>query len=336
MKNVRNLKTRALSILMALTISGMPAVGNAEEINTKEDTKTYVLKTTSHDLVPASQEKKENPMTVTEYFNGVMEVAPKMNNYLKYEDADMKKMLMQEVECLYFLANYDSIPKEVEQELIDGVILNINGEDTLIKPIFETDMTRCADMSGIQNFIYANMLLNVVADFNQSRVRHTDNINDTIDLSMFCSNENDKKIIRKIHEHWFNSHKNGKYNEEEFGKACNIILTLNGEEGLYNADNLTVGARWMARLAYGNNLMQVIRDYLLETYSIKKLSKYFIKDELVRGQFFLRNDFELDFNCLSNLEKDVHTFGELWKFCLDDVNNDIFKAFEGRCMKLTK
>lgn len=335
MKNVKNLKTRALSILMALTIGGMPVVGNAEEDTNKSD-KTYSLTTNSHELVPVSQDRKENPMTVTEYFNGVMENGQKMNEFLNYTDADMKKMLMQEVECLHFLANYDAIPTDVEQELLDGVILKINGEETLVKPIFETDMSRIADMSGIQNFMYANMLLNVVADFNQSKIRHTTDINDTIDLSMFCYNEKDKKIVREIHEHWFNSHKNGIYDATEFEKACKIVLTLNAEEGLYNADDLTVGARWMARLAYGNNLMQILRDYLLETYSMKELSKYFIKDELVRGQFFLRNDFELDFNCLSNLEKDVFIFGELWKFCLDDVNNDIFKAFEGRCKKLEK
>lgn len=336
MNNIRNLKTRMLALLTALTISGMPALGNAEGNDTSKNSKTYTISTESHNIVPVSQEKKANPMTVDKYFEGVMDVAKKMNGYLGYKDADMQKALMQQVECLYFLVNYDFIPEEIEQELLDGVIVNINGEETLIKPIFETDMTRIDDMSGIQNFVHANMLLNVIADYNQSKVRHTGNINDTIDLSMFCYNENDKKIVREIHEQWFNSHTNGEYNEEEFTKASKIILSLNAEEGLYNADNLTVGSRWMARLAYGNNLMQILRDFLLDTYTIDELSKYFIREELVRGQFFLRNDFEINICDPSHLEFDVFVFGQLWKFCLDDVNNDIFQVFGGRCNKMGK
>ena len=358
---MRNLKVRFLSGALALMLGVVPGLSKAENSSSDSQSsdKTYTVSRNVYSILPVSQESKAKAMSVSDYLKGVLEVKEKLNKFIDKQsnyDDDMQKAFMQEIECLYFLSNRDYISSDVEKKLINGVSATIDGKSVLIKPIFETDMSRMADMSGMQNFMYATMFLNFVSDYNDSMVGHTDNIDDLIDLSIFCANENDRKIVHEIFVHWAKSHMGTKesltsckstYNMAEFEEAFKILTTLNANENKYNAANLSVGARWMAQCGHGFDLMQVARDWFFDNYTMKELSRYFVSEELVKGQLFLRSDVLPEYNFLGewqcaedmnnvepSLEEMVFMFGQLWTFCIDDVNNDIFKSFEGHCKVL--
>ena len=311
MNNIKNLKVRLLSLLTALTLAGTPVIGKAESENSDgKEEKAFTL---------VKQEKKTYPLTMEEFALGVEKAYNEVAKHISYGDKESdKRHLLQQVECVYYLVNHSYMSDEVDKELIDNEI------------VFETD---CSDMGGMQNFIEALGLLNVRKDYNQSMVRNTENINDTVDLSAFCYDENDAELVREAQKIWFESHKNNTFNMEAFEEVFKIITTLNGTEQKSNAFELSVGARWLLQLELGQDVMQVLRDYLQENYSSEELYKYFKREELNRAQWIIRDDLSLDLNCLSELEAYVVEFGELWKFCLTDVNKDIFKSFDKSCVK---
>ncbi len=296
-----NFKTRLLSLLTTGVMFATPVVANASG-NEDENTNNNEFK-----LV--QQTRREAEMTMTEYTLGVQEAYTYLEPKIGYD------AMLQQIECLSFLVNRTDIPMDIQQELIDNGI------------VFETDI----ETQKMDNFVSANNILNVIADYNQSTIRKTGNMDDLIDVSVFCYDENDRKLVHSMHENYFNAYKNGVLDYEAFVKLFKQLTTLNGAEREGNASELSVGARWLAQKAYGGGFLQIIRDYLQENYTIDELSKYFVREELIKGQWILRDDFSFDPNCMDEIMVMASYFGQMWHFTYDTLYNDIFKTFEVNC-----
>ena len=239
-----------------------------------------------------------------------------------------RKNLASQINCLYFVNNCVYL-REIEEELINGI--EVNGE--LIHPIFKTDMTKIADMSGIQNFVYANNFLNVRADFNQSSIRHTNNINKIIDLSEFCYNSHEKEYVHYLVELWFNSHKNNTYDFDSFYKLFSEIVAESPEAPI---NNVSVGVKWMIDTGIANDAMQVLRDYMLEHYTTKELCRFYRQDMLNMGQFYLKDNVNPKDGSPDILEQISYAFKELWRVCCTESCNEIFEYFGQSCKVKTK
>ena len=302
--NLRDVYKKVLSLGTAFVLMGAPVIGHAEEIkeeNTNEQEFTLVM-----------QEKDLAPMTKEEFSLGVKEAYTYLKNFIDYD------YLQQDLQCLYYLVNRDYITGEDEEYFIN------NGY------VFETNF----DEQKYENFAHAYNLLNVIADYNQSVIRKTDNIDEMIDVSMLCYTDEDRKLVHNMHENYFKAYKNGRFDNEYYQMVFKQLTTLNAYEHAGNASELSVGARWLAQNSIGGGVMQLLRDDMQEDFTRSELDKYFDRNELNMGQWILRDDISLDINCIeSELELEVFNFGQLWHFVYDTVNNDIFKTFEVDCTK---
>ena len=323
---------------LAMMIAATPLASKSESIqdDKKESTRieTSVDKVYTIDLgdfVPVSQEKKSNPVSMENYFSGVSQASKHVMERFNLLDEESQKKLIQRMECLYFLGASDYITEEMEQELVNGV--NING--TVYQVIFKTDTSENSNFT-IENFEYAKELLDEIVKYNDKKIRETANIDDLIDYSILCYNENDRQIMRSMFEHWFNAHKKNTFDEKNYTEVFKELTTLNAEENKYNAFEMSFGARWVAQYGIGHNTMQFIRDYLKAHYSKTELEKYFTKETLedangnicVDNVWVERDDFYLNLQCLNDLEYWVFNYGQLWKFCIEDVDKDITRAFQ--------
>ena len=304
MKNKNfDFRQRLLSILTAGMILVTPTIGKADSNTENDNEQEFAL---------VMQEKDFTPMTIEEYRLGIKEAY----NYLKmFIDYDY---LQQDLQCLYYLVNRDYLTGATEEDLINNGI------------VFETSINE----QKFENFMHAYNLLNVIADYNQSMIRDTNNICEMIDVSMLCYGSYDRKLTHNMHENYFQAYKNGRFNNEYYEMVFKQLTTLNAYEKAGNASELSVGARWLAQNSIGGGVMQLLRDDMQEDFPRSELDKYFDKAELNHGQWILKDDISLDLNCLKNeLEEEVFNFGELWHFVYTTVNNDIMKSFEVDCTK---
>ena len=303
MKNIR-ISKKLLSMLTAGVLMATPVMAHTEEVNEESTNET--------EFTLVIQEKDFTPLTIDEFYLGVKNAFEYLKEFIEYDS------LQQDLQCLYYLTNRDYITGDDERELI------ANGF------VFETDFSE----QKYENFMHAYNLINVIADYNQSVIRDTDDINKMIDVSKLCYGDADKDLVHNMHENYFNAYKNGRYDNEYYQMIFKELTTLNAYEKAGNADELSVGARWLAQNSIGGGVMQLLRDDMQEDFNRKELDKYFVKSELNKGQWILRDDISLDLNCLKNeLECEVFDFGELWHFVYDTVNNDIMKSFEIPCTK---
>ena len=303
MKNI-NLRKKLLSMLTAGVLMATPVMANAdgnESENTDETTFTLVV-----------QEKEFTPLNFDEYYLGVKNAYDYLSQFIKYDN------LQKDVQCLYYLTNRSYMPSDVEENLISEGI------------VFSTNLNN----GEYENFMRAYNLINVIADYNQSVIRETNDINKLIDVSKLCYGDADIKLVHDMHENYFKAYKNGRFDNEYYQMVFKQLTTLNAYEQAGNASELSVGARWLTLNSIGGGVMQMLRDDMQEDFPRSELDKYFVKKELNQGQWIVREDISLDLNCLKNeLEVEVFNFGELWQFVYDDVNNDIFKSFEVNCTK---
>ena len=303
MKNIR-LSKKLLSMLTAGVLMATPVMANAdcnENENTNENEFTLVM-----------QEKDFTPLYMEEFYEGVKNAYGYLKQFIDYGT------LQQDLQCLYYLVNREYIDADTEEELIRSGI------------VYETDVNE----QKFENFMRAYNLINVIADYNQSVIRETNNINDMIDVSNICYGEYDKKLVHNMHENYFNAYKNGRFVNDYYVEVFKQLTTLNAYEKGGNASELSVGARWLAQNSIGGGVMQLLRDDMQEDFPRSELDKYFDKALLNQGQWILRDDISLDLNCLRNeLEIEVFDFGQLWHFVYDTVNNDIMKSFEIDCTK---
>ena len=275
-------KRRIGAGVLAAMIAATPIASKAE--NNKDDKKESTRIETSVDKVytldlgdflTVSQEKKSNPVSMENYFGGVSQASKHVMERFNLLDEESQNKLIQRMECLYFLGAADYITEEMEQELINGVKVNGN----VYHVLFNTDTSNNENYS-IENFEYAKELLDEIVKYNDKKIRKTNNIDDLIDYSILCYNENDRRIMRSMFEHWFNAHKKNTFDKKSFTEVFKELTTLNSEESKYNAFEMSFGARWIAQYGIGHNAMQFIRDYLKTHYSKTELEKYFTKESL--------------------------------------------------------
>lgn len=301
MKNNNNLVKRLLSWSLALTLgtSGSAFASTDKNVeNTNKDESTYTL---------VMQEENNHKMTINEYAYGVGTSLEYLKKFINYDH------MQQDLQCLYFLTNIDYISKELRDELISkGIIYNANLDAE----------------EGLKNFMNAFNLINMIADYNQSRIREVNDKESIINVANICFDEHDAELVNNMHENYFNAYKNGMYDSVEFTKVFKQLTTLNAYEKEGNAYELSTGSRWLSQNSIGGGVMQMLRDDMQQRFDKETLYKYFKREELNRAQWFMRDDLEFDLNCLSDEELEVFMFGELWQFVYTDVNKDIFKYFE--------
>ena len=301
MKNNNNLVKRLLSWSLALSLgtTGTALAGTTKNGNTASNkAKTCAL---------VMQEENKHEMNINDFANGIGSSLEYLNKFISYDH------MQQDLQCLYFLTNIDYIPAELRDELISkGVIYNANLDA----------------QEGLKNFMNAFNLINMIADYNQSRIREVNDKESIIDVSNICFDEHDAELVNNMHENYFNAYKNGMYDSMEFSKVFRQLTTLNAYEKEGNAYELSTGARWLSQNSIGGGVMQMLRDDMQKRFDKETLYKYFKREELNRAQWFMRDDLELDINCLSDEELEVFMFGQLWQFVYTDVNKDIFKYFE--------
>ena len=302
MKNVK-ISRKLLSMLTAGVLMATPVMANADNENENTNTNEFKL---------VQQTREITPMTTVEYTLGIQSSYGYLTQFINYDN------MQGDLQCLYFLTNRAYMPKEVEEELIN------NGF------IFETNFNE----QKYETFMRAYNLINVIADYNQSTIRETNDSSKLIDVSVLCYDEKDAKLVHDMHMNYFNAYQNGRFDNEYYQMVFKQLTTLNAAEQAGNADELSVGARWLAQNSIGGGVMQMLRDDMQEDFPRSELDKYFVKAELNKGQWILREDVSLDLNCLKNeLECEVFDFGQLWHFVYDTVNNDLMKTFETDCTK---
>ncbi len=113
-------------------------------------------------------------------------------------------------------------------------------------------------------------------------------------------------------------------NNDYFEEASRQILGLNSTERKPHIYDASIGARWLMLKITGQDLMQFMRDYMTVNYKFKELDKYFKPDELRQSQYFLRDDFENNYECPNEIEYIVIRFGEYWHAVLDNANGFMF------------
>ena len=299
--NIKKLKINkeGLSLLLAFTMgTGVALVKDAHA-----ETYTYGNAT----LV--QQEMVERPMTIEEFAINCNSTLGYLKQFINYDH------IQQDLQCLYYLTNIEYIPDEVKSELVEkGIVYNFD---------FNTG-------EGIELLANAYNLINVIADYNQSQIREVKNTSPSniIDVSAFCYDEHDAKLVNDMHNNYFYAYKNGRFLNEYYTKVFKQLTTLNAAEHEGNASELSVGARWLAQNSIGGGVMQLLRDDMQEDFTTDELYKYFDGQQLSMGQWILRDDLHFDLNCLSEHEYEVFNFGQLWTFVYDTVNNDMFRVLE--------
>lgn len=297
-----NFKKRLLALSLALSL-GAPLTASAD---TGKDNENGNSKGT-YSLV--LQEENKHQMTIDEYAFGVGSSLEYLRRFIDYDH------MPQDLQCLYFLTNIDYVSPELRDELIRmGAIYDMNLDSE----------------EGLKNFMNAFNLINMIADYNQSMIRREENIDpeSIINIAYLCFDEHDAELANKMHVNYFNAYKNGMFDSAEFTRVFKQLTTLNAAEREGNAYEQSTGARWLSQNSIGGGVMQMLRDDMQHRFSKETLYKYFKREELNRGQWFLRDDLEFDLNCLTDEELEVFMFGELWQFVYTDVNKDIFKYFE--------
>lgn len=221
--------------------------------------------------------------------------------------------LQSDLQCLSYLTNREYLSSEEEQELINnGIVYETN---------FETE-------EGLQNFMQAYSLINIILDYNQSVIRNdynnqTMDIEHLVDPSVICMDANDKQLVHNMHVAYFEAYKNGRFENQHFYDSLKEVINANG----------SIGAMWLARNIVGGDLMQLLRDDMQEDYKRDALDKFFNKAELNKGQWYVRDDITLNSESSDELEREVSNFNTLWPFVYDNVNIDLMASFSVDCTK---
>ena len=296
MKNVKFSK-KLLSMLTAGVLMATPVMANADS---NEDTNTN----NGFELI--KQDKEFRPLNMNEFFDGVKSSYDYLSQFISYDN------MQEDLQCLYYLVNREYIQKEDEEELINSGY------------VYETNF----DEQKYENFMRAYNLINVIADYNQSTIRETEDVTKLIDVSNLCYSEDDIKLVHDMHMNYFNAYQNGRFDNEYYQMVFKQLTTLNAAEQAGNASELSVGARWTAQNSIGGGVMQLLRDDMQEDFTTEELYQYFDRTQLNMGQWILRDDLTFDLNCLSEHEYEVFNFGQLWVFVYDKVNNDMLRELE--------
>ena len=297
-KNIK-LSKKLLSMLAGIVIGATPVASSASNNETKGFT-----------LVKQEMKVEGKDLNIENYTHELETVYNYLKQFINYDN------LQSDLQCLYYISNRTYMSTSVNNELIDYEA--VYGEENLN-----------------QNFEKAFNLINIINEYNENTIRNdylnkTMDINHLIDISTLCYDEHDKEIVRSMFENYFNAYKNNLFENESYTEVFKELTTLNSEERLNNAHELQTGAMWLSQITLGREVIEMLHDDMLNDYTIEELSKYFIKEELEKGNWILKDDVSLDLNCLSELEYEIFNMGELTTFCYDQVNNNISKIFDVR------
>lgn len=308
------LSKRILTATLAGTLATAPVMGTVKaEEGAEVDNSPRLVS-----LVP--QESEVFEMTLEDYENGVIEVYNYLSQFLSYDH------LMADIQSAYYLVNYEYISDELEEQLVQKHYIT---EVDMLDEDGELCMDNPEGWINIDNFA---SLKNAMNDYNQRQI-HLDynagtmDITHLIDPSYLCADEHDKEDAHKLFVKWFegyNLKKNSLMGNESFRQAHKQLTELNSIEKESQLFNASVGARWLMLQTTGQDMMQFLRDYMLDNYTYKDLDVYFEPDELRQGQMYLRDDFDFDLNNMTDLMFAVDYFGQEWHWCLDTVNIDMF------------
>lgn len=307
MSNRMSFTQKGVSLLTAITM-GMIG-GLSSNIKTvSADTNNngaYVLVTQD-----ALDEKQK--MNMQDFAAGCGEAYHYLSQFINYDH------MQQDVQSLYYLVNIDYVSQELKDELVSqGFIKEVDFDNM--------------DKGGMELVANAYNLINVMNDYVQSQVRLSENFlpESIINVAHLCYDEHDKELVTDMHNNYFYAYKNGRYPNDNYTKVFKQLTTLNAAEQAGNAFELSVGARWIAQNVIGGATMQLLRDDMQEDFSQDELFYFFIAEELLKGQWKINPEVRWDMNCLSEHEAEVFSFGQLWTFVYDLVNNDLFKVLMG-------
>ena len=253
-------------------------------------------------VIENNNEEYSNPNSFNE---GVSNAYNYLSNKISYDH------LQTDLQCLYYLTNRTYLTNEEDELINNGIVYQTN---------FETE-------EGLQNFMQAYSLINMVLDYNQSVIRNdyeqsTMDINHLIDPSVICMDATDKQIVHELHVEYFEAYKNNCFENQNY---YNVVKEL------VNNENLSIGAMWLSRNIIGGDVMQMLRDDMQADYTRDDLNKFFVSNELNKGQWLVREDINLNSNTNNELELEVYNFKSLWQYVYDDVNNDLFTSFMVDC-----
>ena len=306
MNNRMSFTQKGLSLLTALSLGVIG--GLSSNIKTAQaDTYNY-----GGAILVQQDSLNEQKMTIEEYAIGCENAYNYLHQFIDYDH------MRQDVQSLYYLVNIDYISQELKDELV---------RKNIIKDIDFENM----DKGGMELVANAFNAINVMNDYVQSQVRLNENFlpESIINVAYLCYDEHDRELVTDMHNNYFYAYKNGRYPNENFTKVFKQLTTLNAAEHAGNASELSVGARWIAHNIIGGATMQLLRDDMQEDFSQEELFYFFIAEELLKGQWKINPEVRWDMNCLSEHEAEVFSFGQLWTFVYDLVNNDLFRVLQG-------
>ena len=313
LSNKIKLSKKVASLSLAATLATAPISGNVHADSAKNNIPTTISLVSQE--APTSMH-----MTMEEYENGVINAYTELLKHINYEH------MMADVQSAYYLVNYEYIDEELEKQLISK---NYITENDMMNANGQISMDNQRGWLNVSNF---RSLKNTLNDYNQSTI-HFDYINGTmseehlIDPSVLCADEHDREDAHELFMKWFNGYNleaNTIISNDSFTRAHKQLTQLNAAEQESELYDASVGARWLMLQTTGQDMMNFLRDYMLENYTYKDLDVYFKPDELRQAQFFLRDDFYPNLKCVNELEYIVDVFGQEWHFCLDEVNKDMF------------
>ena len=296
MKNIKVSK-KLLSMLTAGVLMGTPVMANADG-NTNDSGFT---------LVKQEMKIEGNDLNLDSYTNKLESAYNYLKQYINYDN------LQADLQILYYMANRSYMSTDTNNLLISENV------------IYSEDYIK-------ENFNRAFYLIDLINNYNETTIRNdylnnTMGVNRLIDPSLLCFDIHDQKIVRSMFENYFDAYSKNLYENESYISVYKELTTLNAEEREYNAHSLMTGAMWLSQITIGREVIEMLHDDMLTDYSIEELSKYFVKEELVNGNWILRDDVSLDLNCLNELEKEIFNLGILETFCYKQVNNNIYKIF---------
>ena len=291
-KNIKFSK-RFLSMLAGLVIGVTPVAGNVS--NAKADGFT---------LVKQEMKIEGNDLNLDSYIKKLEETYYYLKQFIDYDE------LQADLQCLYYVINTTYMTEEIRTEL--------SGYDVIY-----------ADENVRNNLSKSFRLLDKINEYNEKIIRSdyengTMDINHLIDPSALCFDEHDRELVYNIHNDYFTAYQNGMFNNESYISAFKRLTTLNAEEKDGNAFELTTGSMNLTQRTTGRETIEMLHDWMKKNYTIEELSEYYVKEELLNGNWELRDDVQLDLNCLKNdLELAIFQEGQLITFCYDLVDNNI-------------
>ena len=326
-KIARNATKIALAGIMTMT-----QVGAVKATTTYNNLPNHKAKITHEIPVPTGlsvnaqkQEVLEKQlMTLPDFVAGSYAAANELMKYIGYPE------LLRDINAVYYLVNYAYISPELEQELVaNGFIAAEDIVDSANYVITNDDQ-----LVNIQRFL---TLRDKINEYN-TRVIREDYDNDTRDIehlinpSLLCYDKDhdgrDVDLLFRKYFEGYNLNRGTITGNVSFDEAYKQLTELNAAEKVEELHDSTIGARWLMLNVPGIEMFEFVKEYMLENYSIEELSTRFVEEELRKEVpvFVQRTDYNIDRECLTELDYLSILYGILDHHIFDVGNYDIFSV----------